>query len=99
MARSKNTRQIANVNPKIRYYYVKMAEGPSESELSNAIRLDQSLATAKIPVARWQRKALETSCNNSSLNGTSSGVYLNFFSLRTKSHIKVTFCRIIVVLP
>ena len=50
-----------------------MAEGPSESELSNAIRLDQSLAAVKIPVARWQRKALETSCNNSSLNGTSSG--------------------------
>jgi len=52
---------------------MKMAEGPSESELSNAIRLDQSLAAVKIPVARWQRKALETSCNNSSLNGTSSG--------------------------
>ena len=50
-----------------------MAEGPSESELSNAIRLDQSLAAVKVPVARWQRKALETSCNNSSLNGTSSG--------------------------
>ena len=40
-------------------------------ELTNALKLDQTLASNKVPVARWQRKALETSCNNSSLNASS----------------------------
>ena len=51
-----------------------MAERSTDNELSNAIRMDQTLSSAKGPVARWQRKALETSCNNnSSLGATSSG--------------------------
>ena len=49
-----------------------MAEHQAD-ELSNALKLDQSLVSNKAPVARWQRKALETSCHNSTLNATSSG--------------------------
>lgn len=45
-----------------------MADRFTDSEISNAIRLDQPLSSHKGPVARWQRKALETSSNNSFLN-------------------------------
>jgi cell division cycle protein 20 (cofactor of APC complex) len=50
-----------------------MAELPGDNELSNALKLDQSLVSNNAPVARWQRKALETSCHNSTLNANSSG--------------------------
>ena len=43
-----------------------MAEHIGEAEISNAIRLDQPLSASKGPIARWQRKALETSCNKPS---------------------------------
>ena len=49
-----------------------------ENEISSVTRMDQPLST-KGPVARWQRKALETSsnshqvANSSALNSSSTG--------------------------
>ena len=56
-----------------------------ENEISSVTRMDQPLST-KGPVARWQRKALETSSNShqaganaSGLNSSSTGKIVKFF--------------------
>ena len=44
-----------------------------ENEISSVTRMDQPLST-KGPVARWQRKALETSSNSHQAGANASGL-------------------------